>query len=40
VFATLPLRDGRRVDVQAAYLVGETYAKHGRMFSLRAAYAF
>jgi hypothetical protein len=40
VFATLPLRDGRSVQVQVAYLVGEINARHGRMFSLRAAYTF
>jgi len=40
VFATLPLRDGRSVQLQAAYLIGEIYAKHGRMFSLRAACTF
>lgn len=40
VFGTAPLGDGRRIQMQAAWLVGKTYAQRGHMFSARAAIEF
>ena len=40
IFGTLPMGDGKSLQVQAAYLVGSIYGQHGSMFSLRAHYTF
>ena len=39
LFGTLAL-GSRTLDWQAAYLVGSTYARHGRLFSLRVKFDF
>lgn len=40
LFSTLPLGEREALLVQASYLFGSVYGKHGRMFSMRAQLAF
>ena len=40
LFGSLPVGRGQTIVYQAAYLIGSTYAQHGRMFSMRIQYAF